>query len=113
MLCLFWDYLQYRRLSGRYGNGRECLLPDLFDETIPDDVLALLKSGDLIWMHSKHSIRSWLILYYCHLPLSHVSIYLGDGKITHATTGGVVIHAIHCLFNRGYRFLPCRLFVGD
>jgi hypothetical protein len=113
MICLFWDYLQYRRLRGRYGNGRGCLLPDLFDETIPNDVLALLKPADLIWMHSKRSIRSWLIMYYCHLPLSHVSMYLGDGKIAHATTGGVISHPIQDLFNRGYRFLPCKVLLGD
>ncbi len=113
MICLISDYIQYRRLRGRYGNGRGCLLPDLFDESIPEVVLALLKPADMIWMHSKHSIRSWLIMYYCHLPLSHVSIYLGDNEIAHATTDGALTHSIYLLFNQGYRFLPCRILVGD
>jgi hypothetical protein len=114
MLSLLSDYFQYRSLKGRYNNGAESLIPDLFDEKIPDDVLAILKPGDLIWMSSKHSIRSWLIMYYCHLPLSHVSTYLGERNITHATTDcGVIAHKIDDLFNRGFRFLPCRMFFGD
>lgn len=110
MICLVLDYIRYRSLLGPYDNNGGSLIPDLFDEKIPDEVLAILKPGDLIWMSSKHSVRSWLIMYYCHLPLSHLCTYLGNRSITHATTdSGVVVQQVDHLFEQGLRFLPCRM----
>lgn len=114
VLCLLLDHLQYRSLRGRYANGAKSLLPYLFEERIPDEVLAILKPGDSIWMSSKRSIPSWLIMYYCHLPLSHVATYLGERNVIHATTNcGSIEQKIDDLFNRGLRLLPCRMLIGD
>jgi hypothetical protein len=52
-------------------------------------------------------------MYYCHLPLSHVAMYLGERNIGHATTSGAVVQRVDDLFNQGLRFLPCRVFFGD
>jgi hypothetical protein len=114
MLCLLWDYLQYRNLKGPYGNAAGSLIPDLFEERIPEDVLSILKPGDCIWTGSKRSIRSWLIMYYCQIPVSHITIYLGERRIIHATTdSGSIEQRIDELFDRGLRFLPCQMISGN
>jgi hypothetical protein len=114
VIALIRDYLQYRALAGPYDNNGKSRIPDLFDERIPDEVLAILKAGDLIWVASKNSVRSWLIMYYCGIPLSHLTTYLGDRTITHATTdSGTICQKLDLLFDTGVRFLPCRMLLLD
>lgn len=114
MIFLILDYLNYRSLKGRYSNAPPSLLTDLFDEIIPEEVIDVLKPGDLIWMYSKKSVRSWLIMYYCRLTLSHASMYVGDRTIIHSTRDrGVVKQRIDDLFYRGLRFLPCTMILGE
>ena len=52
-------------------------------------------------------------MYYCHLPVSHLAMYAGDRLVAHTTTDrGVVKQRIDDLFDRGLRFLPCRMMLG-
>ena len=59
------------------------------------------------------SLLSWAIMYFGgRYAVDHVAIYIGDGKVIHATLAGVKEHSIHTLA-RGARILPFRPYGWD
>jgi cell wall-associated NlpC family hydrolase len=73
---------------------------------LPEEVMLILEDGDLILVGNFGWWISWLIMYLTNSQISHIAVYVGDGKILHATVGGAEI-ALRCL-QRGSEFETVR-----
>lgn len=99
MIFALIDYVQYRLRAGRYGDhqrdgGMGALA---FVGGIPEDVVAELRPGDIIFAQRLDSALSWATMYFGSSPVDHVAIYGGDGNVIHATLGGVKEHTLRVL----------------
>jgi hypothetical protein len=114
MIPLVFEYFQYRRLVGKYSNTNGPLLSHLFEDVLPTEVADRLEPGDSLYILSKRSLRAFIVSYYCHLPLSHIAMCIGDNEIIHATPDrGVVVQKLSSLNNRNLRFLPAKVRIPD
>jgi len=103
------DYRSYALRRGRYSRGGS---PDLFrgafERSLPPEVIAELAPGDVVFLGSFGWWLSWLIMYLTSSRVSHVALYAGRGKITHATLSGTVVEPIESLFGDHSLLLPCK-----
>jgi hypothetical protein len=104
-----WDYINYRRIRGRYSRsiGRD-LMCGAYVGALPEEIMLILQAGDTILVGNFESWISWLIMYLTNSQISHVAVYVGDGKILHATQRGGEIAPISMLFGKNVRLLPCK-----
>jgi hypothetical protein len=109
MLFALYDYIHYRRRSGRFSRdiARSSLMGGAFEGTIPDIIFTELKPGDVFFVQTFSSRISWAIMYLTNSQVSHVAMYLGNRNITHATDAGVVIEPVESFFDSNTRILPC------
>lgn len=56
-------------------------------------------AGRLFFLHGVGSWQSWAVMYYTSSIWSHVGSFTEDGRIIHATTGGVIEHDFSDLFD--------------
>ena len=73
--------------------------------SLPEEVLLMLEHGDPILVGDFGWWVSWLIMYLTNSHISHVALYVGDGKIMHATLRGAEIAPIESLFGPKVRLL--------
>ena len=108
------DLLRYRFRLQHYGDDpRRNIFALGHTERIPEDTLEALAPGDIILCQRLNSLLSWAVMYFGGgYAVDHAAIYLGDGRIVHATFSGVKEHSIHAL-SRGTRILPFRPFGMD
>lgn len=114
MLFALYDYLQYRKRSGRYEkdiNKSGSLMGQAFDGNIPEKILSLLNSGDIICIQNFGWWVSWLIMYLTSSSISHVTFYIGNRTITHMTLDGLVKEPIEILYKPESRILPFIWFI--
>ena len=79
-----------------------------FEDAIPDAALELLHAGDVIVVQTLDKFASWVIMYLTQSEVSHVAMYLGGRRISHATPAtGVTIEVVDALFKPNSRLLPC------
>ena len=110
MILAYLDYRRYKRRSGRYArHAIESMMGRAFLGRLPDEVVALLRPGDLIFTSPYDSLISWSIMYFTSSEVSHVAMYVGHGKISHVTLSGMVEEPIDALYEETTRLLPCRL----
>jgi hypothetical protein len=100
------DYAQYCLKTGRYGdNQRDIGMRELaFIGEVPEDVVAELEPGDIIFTQRLDSALSWATMYFGSSPVDHVAVYVGDGKVLHQTITVSKVHALKALA-RGARVL--------
>ena len=80
-----------------------------FRGTLPEELVSALRPGDLLFVQTLGSLRSWLIMYLTKSEISHVAMYAGDRTIRHATTSGVATEPIDVLLDERTIVLPCSL----
>lgn len=109
MLFAAWDYIEFRKEAGRYARetGSD-LMCGGYRDALPSEVLLALQNGDLILMGNFGWWVSWLIMYLTSSQISHVAVYVGDGKILHATLSGGELAPIETLFRPCTRLLACK-----
>lgn len=109
MVFALYDYVQYRRKRGRYIrdiNKSGSFMGRGFDGSIPNELITLLKAGDIICVQSFDWWLSWFIMYLTSSSISHVAQYLGNGQIAHMGLDGLAIEPVERLFRPQARFLP-------
>lgn len=84
-----------------------------YETELPVEVLLALQEGDLILVGNFRSWMSWLIMYFTNSQISHAAVYIGDGKILHATLQGSELAPIQTLFKEGVRLLACKMPISD
>jgi NlpC/P60 family len=84
-----------------------------YETKLPLEVLLALQEGDLIFVGNFRSWMSWLIMYFTNSQVSHVAMYVGDGKILHATLHGGELAPIEAVFEDGVRLLACKVPIAD
>ncbi|MCS6237515.1 C40 family peptidase [Shewanella baltica] len=72
-------------------------------ESVLEDILT---SGDLLFFANDNSTISWLVQYFTKTDISHVGIYIGDGKVFHATLSGSRIDHLSTFFGNGRHVVP-------
>src|SRR5206468_1167660 len=75
---------------------------------VAKETLELLEPGDIIICQRMNSLMSWAVMYFGGgYAVDHLAIYVGEGRVVHATLAGVKENSIHILA-RGARVLPFR-----
>lgn len=109
MIFAAYDWVQYRRKKGRYGD----IQPDggmsmAYINRVPDDIVSQLKIGDFVFTQRLDSAKSWAMMYMTSSPVDHVAIYCGDGRVSHVTFSGHRVHLLNTVA-RGSRVLIFRV----
>lgn len=112
MLFALYDWWQYRRKSGRYGQYQNSCMALAHIGGVPDELLRDLRVGDVILTQRLDSWLSWAMMYFTSSPIDHAAIYIGDARIFHVTLNGSKEHSIH-VFGRNTRLLPIRFALPD
>lgn len=114
MIFALLDLCKYRFRLGHYGNDpSKNILALGHTHRVAEETLNILAEGDIIICQRMDSLLSWAVMYFGGgYAVDHVAIYLGKGKVLHATLSGVKEHSIHALA-RGARVLPFRLYGQD
>lgn len=68
-----------------------------WDGGFPDQLVPLLKPGDVIFVRGGSWFGSWIVMYLTSSWVSHVATYIGDGDVIHATLGGVRVDSLRAL----------------
>ena len=99
MIFALIDYIQYRLRVGRYGDHqREAGMGALaFVGGIPEDIVAELEVGDVIFTQRLDSALSWAVMYCGSSPVDHMAIYFGDSRVVHMTLGGLKVQSLQIL----------------
>ena len=85
-----------------------------WDGWFPEQLVRLLKPGDVIFVRGGNWIGSWLVMYLTSSWVSHVATYVGNGEVIHATTQGVVLDPLQSLVsNERDGILPFMLPLSD
>lgn len=109
MIFAAWDYLQYRRQKGKYGESPlDASLQIAFCDEIPENVVKQLNIGDMVITQRLDNWLSWAIMYFTKSPFDHVAMYAGDEKVAHVTLGGFKQHSLQTVA-KGARTVICRL----
>jgi len=111
-MFLLIDYILYRLQLGKYSV--ECkrdrhpinLSWEGEYEQVLEEVLA---SGDVIFCANNNSFISWLVQYFTKTDISHTGVYIGNGKVLHATLSGTRIDHLSTFFGRGCHVIPVRM----
>ena len=107
MLFAIRDYLQFRRVGGRYTAFQSDRLQSFYyAQRIPEEVLTELVEYAIILQGSYDSFSSWLIMYLTDSFYSHAIVYRGGGIITHHMTRGTVTEPLSNLYGSGNIFMP-------
>jgi hypothetical protein len=109
MIFALIDYSRYRCRTGRFARDFGItVMGGAFEDAIPDAALELLHAGDVIVVQTLDKFASWVIMYLTQSEVSHVAMYLGGRRISHATpAAGVTIEMVDALFKPNSRLLPC------
>src|SRR5688500_18808636 len=108
MLFAAYDYLNFRRRSGRYARN----IPDRisflsWSQAIPEGVWRSFHPGTVIGTADFGSFASWAIMYGTSGFASHVATYVNAGHIVHLMPKtGVVFEPIDVLFGKKVRLYP-------
>jgi hypothetical protein len=116
MFFALYDYIQYRKRSGRYEkdiNKSGSLMGRAYDGELPDSVFSKLRPGDIIFTAEFGWWVSWLIMYLTSSNVSHVAWYMGNRTIIHATLEGIIRAPVESLYSPDTRLLPCLWFIPD
>lgn len=109
MLFALLDYANYRLRRGRYGEGVGASgMAVAYRDSLPQSVLDELQHGDTIFTQRLNSTLSWGTMYFASAPVDHVAVYIGSGKVFHATINGSKVHDIQAIA-KGARILPARI----
>lgn len=109
MFALF-DYIRYARTPGRFGiRGGISIMRQAFRGHIPGSLLEKLRPGDLFFVQTLDSWLSWMIMYLTHSEFSHVAMYEGGRRVSHATLGGVVSSSVDAIVRPDTLVVPCGL----
>ena len=108
LLIALLDFFKYKRKEGRFCSKFPFMMGNGFHHRLPEETLNILKPGDLIFVQTLNSFISWLIMYITKSDISHNAIYIGNGMISHATTGGILDEPIESLFGDSV-IVPCRM----
>jgi hypothetical protein len=76
-----------------------------FESRLSEQAEQWLKPGDTIFVLTMNSAISWLVCYLTSSIVSHCAIYIGNGRILHATLSGTRDDPISCLYGPGNRIL--------
>lgn len=98
MLFAIYDYIQYRLMLGPYSeesikaqNGIICSAENIY-KYLGVNAITQEQIG-MIFLHTRVSFLSWIVMYYTTSLWSHVGILLSDGNVYEATTNqGVTIN---------------------
>lgn len=114
MIFALIDLFRYRFRLQHYGDDpRQNLLALGHTHRVAEETLKVIAAGDIIICQRMDSLLSWAIMYFGgRYAVDHVAIYVGDGKVIHATLAGVKEHSIHALA-RGARVLPFSFYVDN
>lgn len=109
MIFAFVDLLRYRFRLQHYGDDpSKNILALGHTHRVAEETLKVLAPGDIVICQRMDSLLSWAIMYFGgRYAVDHAAVYIGDGKVVHATLAGVKEHSIHTLA-RGARILPFR-----
>lgn len=108
-MFILLDYILYRFRLGKYSikakrNRHPINLSWEGDyEPVLEDILT---SGDLLFFANDNSTISWLVQYFTKTDISHTGIYIGDGKVYHATLSGSRIDHLSTFFGKGRHVVP-------
>jgi hypothetical protein len=111
-MFLLIDYILYRLQLGRYSVERKRnrhpinLSWEGDYEQVLEEVLA---SGDVIFCAHDNSFISWSVQYFTKTDISHTGVYIGNGKVLHATLSGTRIDHLSTFFGRGCHVIPVRM----
>ena len=109
MIFAAWDFVQYKRQKGRYGeNPLDASLHISFREEVPEYVIRQLNVGDMILTQRLDNWLSWAIMHFTKSPFDHMAMYAGDGKVAHMTLEGGKQHSLRTLA-KGARVVIFRL----
>lgn len=114
MIFALIDLCRYRFRLGHYGDdpGKNIMALG-HTNRVTEETLQVMAEGDMVICQRMNSMLSWAIMYFGGgYAVDHVAIYIGDGKVIHATLSGVKVHSIHTLAC-GARVLPFRLYGLD
>jgi len=84
-----------------------------FKGSIPEETVGRLRPGDWIFVQTLGCWVSWAIMYLTRSEFSHVAMYDGNGRVTHATTSGVGTQPLTSMISQETLIVPCRLPQGD
>lgn len=114
MIFALVDLVRYRFRLQHYGDDpSKNILALGHTHRVAEETLEILEPGDIIICQRMDSLLSWAIMYFGgRYAVDHAAIYVGNGKVVHATLSGVKEHSIHALA-RGARILPFRLYGWD
>ncbi len=105
MICALIDFACYRLELGKY-NSNSSALKGWISKDGHEMLIGTLQVGDALFVHTRRSLLAWLVMYITRSPISHMAIYVGSGKILHATTAGVTYDEIHVLLRNGSMVTP-------
>lgn len=110
MLFALYDYVQYRLRAGRYAMGSpRSIMGAAFEGAIPGRTLAELQAGDVLFLAHYGSRVSWPLMYLGGCEITHMALFVGDGRIVHQTLGGPAKQVLSGLSDPEMRFLPLKL----
>ncbi|MCE9793836.1 NlpC/P60 family protein [Shewanella indica] len=108
-MFILLDYILYRFQLGKYSikakrNRHPINLSWEGDyEPVLEDILT---HGDLLFFANDNSTISWLVQYFTKTDISHTGIYVGGGKVFHATLSGSRIDHLSTFFGKGRHVVP-------
>ena len=98
MILAAFDYWTYCTARGRYSfHANQGRMSSAWDGGFPEQLVRLLKPGDVILLRGGNWVGSWLVMYMTSSWVSHVATYVGNGEVIHATNMGVVVEPLHAL----------------
>src|ERR1700722_16680069 len=85
MLFALWDYLNYRRRSGRYAKelrgDHGDYMAGAWDNTLPPHVISMLEDFVLLAFETFEDFSSWAIMYGTSSLVSHVAMFAKPANV--------------------------------
>lgn len=109
VMFIIIDYIFYRLRLGRHSvEAKRNRHPiNLSWEGEYEPVLEkILTEGDLLFFAKNNSFISWLVQYFTKADISHAGVYMGEGKVIHATLSGSRIDLLSAFFEEGCHVIP-------
>jgi hypothetical protein len=107
MLFGAFDYLRYRKRTGRFSRDPEySVMAGAFEGSLSPQAIKVMQPGDVIFVQTLDRFVSWLIMYLTSSEVSHVAVYIGNEMIAHAVPGGTRFESISALYGSNSRLLP-------
>ncbi len=108
-MFLLIEYILFRFQLGKYSvvSKRNRHPINLSWQGEYDNVLEkVLANGDAIFFANDNSFVSWLVQYFTKTDISHVGVYIENGKVLHATLSGTKIEHLSTFFGQGCHVIP-------